>query len=516
MLSGETDGDPHTAIHFLVLLLFVFFLFFTHLYYLLILSSLWCRLLLKFDPSLAYRRTQSGSTVLHLAVANSNFQLVDFFLDTLDEEIIWAVNNGGSNALHLACKFGNVAMIDRLAKLHKADVNFRNEVEDTTCAELVCHNFDETMHVLATSGAKLEFKTATDLLGPKMKALFSVSKTLSVPKVRRTSSTDSTDNVSSCSGSSTGGTSSPYSVNMLRKSKGGVALVEEQANLVSNDGVASPPSTPTSRRKSSSYFPPSNASFLPPKDESSSAKKTKEQVKKDNAAKAKHKKISNSNSWIKSGASVDDEKIVKVSTALKKDMTISGQVVDEKEEEVEKKEDDGDVGKEESSAVPVEVEQHTVEEESSDAPLFLLVQGGKIPELEAELGVFPSITRDVNTIRGAGDGTSLLHVAAKSGSLDVAQYLVEGVGADVNALDSNQQSPLHYAVKAAQLILVRYLVKYCGAVLDTKDSNGHVALDLLSSSTSEDRDEIERIIQKSSKKAPEKRMKVTIPKFSPA
>ena len=442
--------------------------------------------------------------MLHLAVANSNFQLVDFLLETLDDETIWAVNDGGSNVLHLACKFGNAAMIDRFAKLPGANVNFCNIVEDSTCADLICHHFDETMHVLVSNGAQLEAKCATDLLGPKMKSVFPVAKTsfrVAAPR----SSSDGSDH-----------TSSPYSSKNLRKSQGGVSLVEESRNNDVDSEDSHLISSPTTRRKSSSYFPPSNASFLPPKEDSSSKIKAKETVPKNKSSKSKSKKISNSNSWIKSSSSDDDGEIVKVSTAFKKDMPLSGQTEEEGDKDEEDNEEQQEEGEEEGNAT-VEVTDTDIDtEDSEDVQLFKFASESKIPELEAVLGVFPSILKDVNTIRNSVDNTSLLHSAATSGSLDVAQYLVEGVGADVNALDSNKQSPLHYAVEATQLILVRYLVKYCGALLDTKDINGKTALDLLSSASGEDRDEIERILTKAAKKSPDKRLKVTIPKFPPA
>jgi len=450
-------------------------------------------LLLKFDPSLVYRRTKSGSTVLHLAVANSNFQLVDFLLDILDDESIWALNNSGSNALHLACKFGNVAMIDRLARLPGADVNFRNAVDDTTCAEVVCHNFDETMHVLVSSGAKLQATAAVDLVGPKMKALLSVKKT---PSRRLSGSQDSNDN------SSPYATSSPYSAAKLRKS--GISLVEE---VVDQSPVISPE---TQRRKSSSYFPPTNASFVPPPSaDSSSSTNPKELLKKDSGPKSKGKKITNAKSWIKSSVSGDDGAIVKVSAALKKDATLSGGEISEPDM------DDNEKVLQETISPSLTEESEDVADVASqnDDELFGFVEECKIPSLEAVLGVFPTILRDVNAIRRKEDGMYLLHIAAKCGSLDVAQYLVEGIGADVNAIDDKKRSPLHYASESCQLILVRYLVKYCGCDLDTKDSEGKVALDLLPSEKGEDRDEIERIIQKSAKKAPAKRLKVTVPKF---
>lgn len=438
--------------------------------------------------------------MLHLAVANSNFQLVDFLLDILDDDTVWALNNGGSNALHLACKFGNVAMIDRFAQLPGADVNFRNAVDDTTCVELVCHNFDETMQVLISSGVKLQAKSASDLIGPKMKALLAAQK---VP-LKSFSSSDSNDNHSVT-------VTSPYSPAKLRKS--GISLVDKPVD-VSSSPVASPEVT---RRKSSSYYPPTNASFVPPPP-NSAAKNPKELVKKDSGSKSKSKKITNSKSWIKSSASVDDEAVVKVSSAFEKDASLSGTITVSSDNENlgnSTPTNETDLKNDQvTEALPTQSSEKN-DSSSDDDGLFQFVRDSKIPPLEAVLGVFPRILRDVNVIRGE-DGASLLHVAAKLGSLDVSQYLVEGIGADVNAVDNNNRSPLHYAVESCQLILVRYLVKYCGCALDSKDVNGKVALDMLEAAAGEDRDEIERIIQKSAKKPAAKRTKVTIPTFTPA
>lgn len=66
-------------------------------------------------------------------------------------------------------------------------------------------------------------------------------------------------------------------------------------------------------------------------------------------------------------------------------------------------------------------------------------------------------------------GYTPLHYAAKSGHLDVVQFLVEN-GADVNAISLNEflETPLHMAVSSGRLDVVRFLVER-GAHVDSLD-----------------------------------------------
>ena len=160
----------------------------------------------------------------------------------------------------------------------------------------------------------------------------------------------------------------------------------------------------------------------------------------------------------------------------------------------------------------------TKKESTSDdtAQLFQWVMDdNKISSLEGALGITPNIKRDVQKIRQQEDGATLLHVACRSGHLAVAQLLVEGVGADVNAVDKSGRTSLHYAVQTSHVLLVRYLVKYCGADLEKRDTNGKTALDCVEIENSDPNSEvIARIISKAIGKSPARRTKIVLPKYS--
>lgn len=430
------------------------------------------------------------------------------------------VNTKGSNALHLACKFGVTNLIERFAKVPGANFNFRNVVDNTTCVDLICRNFEDSLEILLTNGASLEKVNLNDLVGPKVRKFFPVSSISEVGSEENSNTSSSTGpssspsrvsvrstskslleeanpssdppavSLSSTSDSADSSSSSPYKQYKQALKSTGVSLVEEENNLLAENKTPVVSDGP-SKRKSSSYFPPSNVSFLPPKD--SPPPNNESKIKKTDSA-TKTKKIAHPTAWIKSGGS--DEEIVKVSSAFEKDASVSETSVQVSEEE----------------------ESEHVENRNDDdfyESLFQFVEEKKIPSLEDVLGVYPDILRDVRVIRRASSKETLIHFASKLGHLDVAQYLVEGLGADVNAVDNENKTPLHYAAEAKQMILVRYLVKYCGALLDTRDVRGHTALDVLPSDSSDENvEEIKHIISKSLKKAPEKRMKVVIPSFS--
>ena len=163
--------------------------------------------------------------------------------------------------------------------------------------------------------------------------------------------------------------------------------------------------------------------------------------------------------------------------------------------------------------------KHTKKEPAPDdtAQLFeWVMHDDKIPYLEETLGITPHIKKDVQKIRQKESGATLLHVACRSGHLAVAQLLVEGVGADVNAVDNSGRTSLHCAVQASRVLIVRYLVKYCGADLDIKDTNGKTAMDMCTEVENPDSnsEEIARIISKAAGKSPTKRMKIVLPKYT--
>lgn len=85
--------------------------------------------------------------------------------------------------------------------------------------------------------------------------------------------------------------------------------------------------------------------------------------------------------------------------------------------------------------------------------------------------------------------TTLLHAAAYDGCEVVVDYLIKH-GADVNARESNGQTPLHFACSNAHLETIRLLLKH-GAGPDCKDCNGEPP----SSMASKDRDAVERALE---------------------
>ena len=75
--------------------------------------------------------------------------------------------------------------------------------------------------------------------------------------------------------------------------------------------------------------------------------------------------------------------------------------------------------------------------------------------------------------RGTG-GVTGLHLASQSGRTHVASLLID-LGAEVNAVNSSQQTPLHLACMGRQLEIVALLVER-GADVVTQDSTGQTAL----------------------------------------
>ncbi len=68
-------------------------------------------------------------------------------------------------------------------------------------------------------------------------------------------------------------------------------------------------------------------------------------------------------------------------------------------------------------------------------------------------------------------GRTVLHEAAKSGSLKLVQYLVEK-GVDPKATDDEGKTVLHYATVMDNLELFKYLVETCNLDPTVKDSEG--------------------------------------------
>jgi ankyrin repeat protein len=183
---------------------------------------------------------------------------------------------------------------------------------------------------------------------------------------------------------------------------------------------------------------------------------------------------------------------------------------DDDEEESDSEEEEEEVASEKSGVASASA---SVSDSDSDSELFKLVKDeDNLERLEQELGATPNIKRDVRSIRNPKTGETLLHEASKQPYLSTIQFLVEGVGSDVDAVDKEGRTSLHYAAAASRLLVVRYLVKHAGAVLDVKDRKGKTALDLCTGS-GVDAEEVKKTISKSLGKAPAKRRKVEIPVF---
>ena len=71
--------------------------------------------------------------------------------------------------------------------------------------------------------------------------------------------------------------------------------------------------------------------------------------------------------------------------------------------------------------------------------------------------------------RRESDGTSVLHVAALNGHLEIVEYLLEQ-GADRDHPTNGIQTPLHLAALAGQLKVAQCLMTY-GADINVKNSH---------------------------------------------
>ena len=64
-----------------------------------------------------------------------------------------------------------------------------------------------------------------------------------------------------------------------------------------------------------------------------------------------------------------------------------------------------------------------------------------------------------------------LHQVARSGDLDIVEYLVNEVGCDVNSLDSEAYTPLHRAIEYGHLPIVQYLLSQPQCNCETRSNN---------------------------------------------
>jgi ankyrin repeat protein len=209
------------------------------------------------------------------------------------------------------------------------------------------------------------------------------------------------------------------------------------------------------------------------------------------------------------------------------------------EEEVEEsEEEEGECeSEEEDQEESEEGEDEEGEEEEGDdgfddQVLFeWIFDESKLGDLEEQLGSAPNILRNVSSIFYSSNKETLLHLCCQRGApMTMVQYLIEGVGIDLNQQDGNGLTALHCAITACNVPVVKYLIKYCGALLDLKDHQGQSVSDLCktlmvtppsalamaadSPSPAEIAsryEEILKMILKGKKKTPEERTKITIP-----
>ena len=75
------------------------------------------------------------------------------------------------------------------------------------------------------------------------------------------------------------------------------------------------------------------------------------------------------------------------------------------------------------------------------------------------------------TIEWKDISSPLLHQVARSGDLDIVQYLVNEVGCDVNGLDNEAYTPLHRAIEYGHLPIVQYLLSQPQCNCETRSNN---------------------------------------------
>lgn len=73
-------------------------------------------------------------------------------------------------------------------------------------------------------------------------------------------------------------------------------------------------------------------------------------------------------------------------------------------------------------------------------------------------------------------GYTALHVAVEDGLLDAVEYLITVVGCDVNAANSNYDTPLHLACKEGEPKIMDILIRIGGAKVDVVNKTGETPL----------------------------------------
>ncbi|XP_013875600.1 ankyrin repeat domain-containing protein 16 isoform X2 [Austrofundulus limnaeus] len=99
--------------------------------------------------------------------------------------------------------------------------------------------------------------------------------------------------------------------------------------------------------------------------------------------------------------------------------------------------------------------------------LVKLTQDGRLDCLQAQIrSRFSSEAQAVSSKHFGRSGDTLLHYAARHGHLDVVEYLVEQLGADVEVCNNDYKRPLHEAASMGHKDCVSYLLRK-GAAVDS-------------------------------------------------
>ncbi|XKL63998.1 hypothetical protein PGB90_006362 [Kerria lacca] len=89
---------------------------------------------------------------------------------------------------------------------------------------------------------------------------------------------------------------------------------------------------------------------------------------------------------------------------------------------------------------------------------------------EGQLNKIKSSTEKFSVDIHDNQGMTLLHWAADRGHLNVVQYLVVDMKADMNCCDEENQTPLHYAAACGHLEVCKFLIDF-GADVNALDNN---------------------------------------------
>mmetsp|Transcript_24885 Transcript_24885/g.36702 ORF Transcript_24885/g.36702 Transcript_24885/m.36702 type:complete len:803 (-) Transcript_24885:125-2533(-) len=450
--------------------------------------------------------TTDGRTCLHLATQGNYPDLVMYLVDIMPQESLWISNSCGLSAMHIACMENYMEVVKVLTSAPGADLSFPDG-EGRSSLDIACYfgHISLVKFILSLPReVRPDVRTGSTTNGYTclhwacinqqyvvIKHLVQEEHLLTRARDRNGHTADQLvdDAVVSFILSQYQCVTMSENHSLSEKDK-----IEQQENIVNTESssvggasLESPSTSSNPRFRSKPYIPPSNPTFLPPKPNDD---KYVPKVKLDMPADKKKKKVVRDSEWIK-----HDHVDTQSSTDKCNDPPTATEVGDHKSE----------------------ILSFPSSENEEDSVLFtLVVNESNIPKLEGMLGVAPNIKRDVRSIKDSTSGNSLLHTACQCEYLSTIQFLVEGVGSDVNSANNEGQTSLHCAVASERVLNVRYLVKYCGAALDVKDNGGRTPMDLcMELPEGTNREELKRILSKAHGKPASQRTKISIPTFSP-